>query len=131
MVPTIDRETFIVNASLDNVRLKDGFRERSHEFDVGPGDGVYFPSTSPHMTRSGPDWARPGDGVSISIGVVFYTDLTRRMAHLHILNRFLRSFGLVPRAPGERPCVDVLKYPVARALVWFKKSFRGYVRAGT
>lgn len=131
VVPTIDRETFIVNASLDNVRLKDGFRERSHEFDVGPGDGVYFPSTSPHMTRSGPDWARPGDGVSISIGVVFYTDLTRRMAHLHILNRFLRSFGLVPRAPGERPWVDALKYPVARALVWFKKSFRGYVRAGT
>ncbi|GEM_PF-6338454 len=26
--------------SLDKVRLKDGFRERSHEFDVGPGDGV-------------------------------------------------------------------------------------------
>jgi mannose-6-phosphate isomerase-like protein (cupin superfamily) len=130
VVPTVDRETFIVNASLDNVRLKDGFRERSHEFDVGPGDGVYFPSTSPHMTRSETDWTKPGDGVSISIGVVFYTDVTRRTAHLHILNRFLRKLGLVPRAPGERPWVDALKYPLAWALVSFKKLFRGYVRAG-
>lgn len=130
VVPTVDRETFIVNASLDNVRLKDGFRERSHEFDVGPGDGVYFPSTSPHMTRSDPGWTKPGDGVSISIGIVFYTDVTRRAAHLHILNRFLRKLGLVPRAPGERPWVDALKYPLAWGLVWFKKTFRGYVRAG-
>jgi hypothetical protein len=130
VVSTVDRETFIVNASLDNVRLKDGFRERSHEFDVGPGDGVYFPSTSPHMTRSEPGWTQPGDGVSISIGIVFYTDVTRRAAHLHIFNRFLRKLGLSPRAPGERPRVDALKYPLAWALVRFKKSFRGYVRAG-
>lgn len=130
VVPTVDRETFIVNASLDHVRLQEGFRERSHEFDVGPGDGVYFPSTSPHMTRSDPYWTKPGDGVSISIGVVFYTDVTRRAAHLHILNRLLRRLGVEPRAPGERPWVDALKYPLAWALVWFKKTFRGYVRAG-
>jgi mannose-6-phosphate isomerase-like protein (cupin superfamily) len=130
VVSEVDRETFIVNASLDRVRMKSGDRERSHEFDVGPGDGVYFPSTSPHMTRSDPSWVRPGDGVSVSIGVVFYTEVTRRSARLHVFNRVLRRLGLRPGVPGARPWIDSLKYPLACALVWFKKRFRGYVRAG-
>lgn len=129
-VSEIDRENFVVNASLDKVRLKDGCKARSHEFDVGPGDGVYFPSTSPHMTRSDTSWVRPGDGVSISIGVVFYTDVTRRAARLHILNRILRRLGLTPSVPGARPWIDAAKYPLACALVWYKKLFRGYARAG-
>lgn len=119
-------DRFIVYADLDDVRLRDGFRERSHEFDVGPGDGVYFPSTSPHMTRSDPGWAQSGDGVSISIGVVFYTDETRRRANVHAWNLFLRKFGLSPRDPGQSGWLDRLKYPCGRALVWVKKTFRGY-----
>ena len=51
VVRAADVDRFIVDGSLKNVRMKDGFLERSHEFDVGPGDGVYFPSTSPHSTR--------------------------------------------------------------------------------
>lgn len=130
VVSEVDRETFVVNASLDNVRLKDGFRERSHQFDVGPGDGVYFPSTAPHMTRCDTDWVRPGEGISISIGVVFYTEATRRVARLHVLNRFLRRLGMRPGAPGARPWADALKLPLANGLVWAKKVFRGYARAG-
>lgn len=129
-VSAIDRENFVVNASLDNVRLSDGCKGRSHEFDVGPGDGVYFPSTSPHMTRTDTSWVQPGDGISISIGVVFYTDVTRRAARLHILNRTLRRLGLAPSTPGEHPWADAAKYPMACALVWYKKLFRGYKRAG-
>lgn len=129
-VSDVDREQFIVNASLDNVRLKEGVRARAHEFDVGPGDGVYFPSTSPHMTRCETDWVRPGDGVSISIGVVFYTDVTQQMARLHVLNHLLRRVGLTPSAPGSRPGLDALKTPLANGLVWLKKTLRGYVRAG-
>ena len=121
---TVDQ--FIVYASLEDVRLKDGFRERSHEFDVGPGDGVYFPCTSPHMTRSDPGWVSPGDGVSISIGVVFYTDVTRRSANVHAWNLFLRRLGLSPREPGQTAWLDKSKYPFGRALVWVKKAFRGY-----
>ncbi len=121
---TVDQ--FIMYGSLDKVRLKDGFRERSHEFDVGPGDGVYFPSTSPHMTRSDPGWVRAGDGVSISIGVVFYTDVTRRSANVHALNHLLRRLGFSPREPGESTAIDRLKYPFGRALIWFKKTFRHY-----
>ena len=126
VVPAATVERFIMYAALDDVRLKDGFRERSHEFDVGPGDGVYFPSTSPHMTRSEPGWTRPGDGVSVSIGVVFYSDVTRRAANVHALNTLLRRFGLSPREPGQSVWLDRLKFPLGRAVVWFNKAVRGF-----
>lgn len=130
VVAPLDREAFIVNADLSNVRMKPGHEARSHRFDVGPGDGVYFPSTAPHMTRSDRSWVRQGDAVSVSIGVVFYTSRTKRMARLHVLNRTLRRLGLEPAAPGARPWLDTLKYPFACALAGFKKHFRGYARAG-
>lgn len=130
VVSEVDRETFIVNADLTNVRLKPGDELRSHQFDVGPGDGVYFPSTAPHMTRSDRSWVQPGDAVSVSIGVVFYTSRTRRVARLHVLNRTLRRLGLQPVSPGSRPWLDAAKYPLACALVAFKKRLRGYARAG-
>lgn len=119
-------EQFIVYRSLDKVRLRDGFRERSHEFDIGPGQGVYFPCTSPHMTRCDTDWVREGDGVSVSIAVVFYTNVTQRSANVHVWNILLRRLGLTPRQPGESEWLDRLKYPLGRALVWFKQRFRDY-----
>jgi hypothetical protein len=125
VVPADVAEKFIVAGTLNEVRLKDGFLSRSHEFDVGPGDGVYFPSTSPHMTRSDAGWTRPGDGVSISIGVVFYTDVTRRHAHVHAGNRALRIAGLTPRWPGQSTFADSLKYPIGSAFVLARKLFFG------
>jgi hypothetical protein len=119
-------DQFIVSGTLEHVRLKDGFRERSHEFDVQPGDGVYFPSTSPHMTRTTTDWVRPGDGVSISVGVVFYTPHTHRDANVHACNVLLRRFGVSPNGPGKSRLVDSLKYWTGRTHVWIRKTFRGY-----
>lgn len=121
-----DVEDFIVNRNLAGVQLRDGLLERSHEFDTGPGDGVYFPSTSPHATRSSPDWVRPGNGVSVSIGIVFYTSVTRRHAYVHAINRFLRRIGLQPRSPGESPWLDRAKYPFGRAVVSLARVLRGY-----
>lgn len=121
------RDEFILYGALDEVRLEERFRHKAHDFDVGPGDGVYFPSTSPHMTRSDPGWTQPGDGVSVSIGVVFYTDVTRRAAYVHALNLALRNrFGMSPREPGESALVDSIKYPIARALIWVRKTFAGF-----
>jgi hypothetical protein len=122
-------ENFILTGGLSEVVLKEEHRSRSHEFDVGAGDGVYFPSTSPHMTHSGTNWARPGDGVSISIGVVFYTDVTRQHAHIHALNRVLRKFGISPRVPGESALIDGLKSPFANAIAWDMRR-RGFKRRG-
>jgi hypothetical protein len=119
-------DQFIVSGTLENVRLRDGYRERSHEFNVGPGDGVYFPSTSPHMTETTTEWVKPGDGVSVSVGVVFYTPHTRRHANVHACNVLLRRFGIEPAGPGKNSLRDALKYYTGRAHVWIRKKFRGY-----
>ena len=102
-------EDFIVTHSLRKVRYREEFRPLSREFHAKPGDGVYFPSTSPHMTRSDPDWTSPGDRVSISIGVTFYTSTTRQAARVHQLNRLLRRCGWSPAYPGASPRVDAFK----------------------
>ena len=123
---SVDR--FILNGSLGGVRLKPEFVERSHEFDVGPGGGVYFPSTSPHMTRSDPGWTRPGDGVSVSIGVVFYTAATRRRARAHVANLALRKLGLSPMHPGESDLRDRLKAPIGQAVISALEMFGDFKR---
>jgi hypothetical protein len=125
-VAAADVDEFIVYGSLENVRMKEGDLERAHTFDVGPGEGVYFPSTSPHTTRSERDWTRPGDGVSVSIGVVFYTDHTRRSAYAHAWNRFLRGIGFEPRAVGGNATADAVKHAFGRVLVAAKRVLRGY-----
>jgi len=95
------------------VRLKEGFTARSHEFETRPGDGVYFPSTSPHMTRTDSGWGAE-EGVAISVGVNFYTSVTRKTARVHQVNRLMRKCGLSPTYPGESRMVDALKAPLGR-----------------
>jgi hypothetical protein len=121
-----DIEDFIVFGTLDNVQLREGMEARSHRFEVSSGDGVYFPATSPHMTRSDRDWVTADDAVSISIGVVFYTSITRLEANVHALNRVLRRLGMHPRPPGESLLLDRTKLPFAQLLVRAHKLFRDY-----
>ena len=125
VVPSSDVEQFILHGG-SNATLKESFMERRLVFDVGAGDGVYFPSTSPHMTRTDDAWVRPGDGVSISIGVNFYTRLTRHRAYVHAANMMLRKLGFTPQHPGESTARDMVKYPFGRAVIWARKTFRGY-----
>jgi hypothetical protein len=117
VVAAADVEDFLLDASLANVRLDETLRGRGREFPSGPGDGVFFPSTSPHMTRSEREWVTPGDGVAISIGVVFYTRETLREARVHLCNHALRSLGArAPAFPGRHPALDSLKEPIGRVL---------------
>ena len=125
VVPAKDVEEFVLYGSLERVRLKDEYKARSHEFDVGPGDGIYFPSTSPHMTRCDTDWVKPGDGVSVSIGTVFYSDVTRRHARVHQVNQVMRRLGLNPRAPGESLAWDSFKAPFGHLLGMARYRWRG------
>jgi hypothetical protein len=87
---------------------------------------VYFPSTTPHMTRTDTHWVRPGDGVVISIGINFYTDETRRHANVHMFNKVLRRLGMTPRSPGTLAWLDGLKYPLGRMVVELGRHLRGY-----
>lgn len=124
LVPEPRIEQFMIHRSLDGVRLRDELRHRGVETHTEPGVGLYFPSLSPHMTRTTTDWVTPGDGVSISIGVVFYTEHTRRMAQVHQSNALLRRIGYRPNAPGEGR--DRLKAPLGRVITELRRRFRGY-----
>lgn len=119
-------DQFIVYGGLEEIRLTEQVLCHSHNFEVGPGDGVYFPSTSPHMTRTDRSWVKPGDGVCVSIGVVFHTEVTRRVAHVHAWNLFLRQLGLSPRDPGHSRWRDWIKSRFGHALIWTKAALRGY-----
>ncbi len=121
-----DLERFILYRSLDAVRLDDAKRALGQAFDCGPGDGLYFPSTTPHMTVSTPDWVTEGDGVAVSIGVVFYTESTLREAHAHACNQWLRRIGWTPARPGVSRRLDAFKAPFGRLAVAAAERLRGY-----
>ena len=126
VVPAERVEDFIVHGSLEGVRLSDAARERGRVFEVGPGDGVYFPSTTPHMTET-PVNAEGASNMSISIGVNFYTDQTRKQARVHQCNRVLRGVGLQPREPGVSAWRDAWKAPVGWSIAAARRRWRGYV----
>ncbi len=128
VLPTEVVEDFIVNRDLRRVRLTDAVRARGCEFDSGPGEGFYFPSTTPHMTRITTDWTSAGNGVSISIGINFYTSITRHYAKVHQINRVLRRLGVTPHPPGRHAWRDLLKAPLGRAVISaLKVRPKGYV----
>ncbi|MFT4099708.1 MAG: hypothetical protein QM674_01470 [Burkholderiaceae bacterium] len=56
-----DLERFILYRSLEGLRLDESKRALGLAFDCGPGDGLYFPSTTPHMTVSTRDWVTGSD----------------------------------------------------------------------
>ena len=114
VIPAAAVENFIAGG--DQVPFQEAFLARRHDFDVGPGDGVYFPSTSPHMTRTDTSWVTPGDGISISLGINFYTSVTRRTARVHQFNRGLRRLGVEPTFPGSSPALDAIKAPLGHWL---------------
>jgi hypothetical protein len=121
-----DVENFIVHRDLGKVRLPEAARARAVEFHAQAGEGIYFPATSPHMTRTTNEWVKAGDGVSISLGVVFYTSLTRHHARVHQCNRMLRQLGLQPLAPGVSAWRDALKAPLGRTLCAYRVRFKGH-----
>jgi hypothetical protein len=124
-------ERFIVHGDLSAVQYTQHVRARSFDAETAPGEGVYIPSTSAHMTETDTHWVQAGDGYVVSIGIVFYTQATRRAANIYALNQFLRQRGLKPTSPGQRQWLDTIKYPLAWLYVRARQFLRGYqLRAG-
>lgn len=119
-------EDFISNGTLKEVALTDSAADKGRRFITKAGDGVYFPSTSPHMTRTTTDWVTDTDNISISIGVVFYTEKTRMTAQIYQCNRLLRKFGLKPTPPGSNSLLDSVKASIGHYWSLFNIKFRNY-----
>jgi hypothetical protein len=122
-VPDEAIEEFFVNGSLNKLRLREELESRAVDLEISPGEGVYFPTPAGHfVTTDDTGWAKPGDGVSVSMALTYFTAATRRRAHAHLLNQFMRQrYAAHPKAPGISPWVDAVKDPPARALLRYRQ----------
>jgi hypothetical protein len=102
-------------AVLDRDSLKSYFRgdgelapyaehleQHSVQLNLLSGEGVHIPPCFPH-------WVQNGDAVSISLGILWFSDVTAHRRHLYRVNSWLERAGLHPTVPGDRPVTDSLK----------------------
>jgi len=124
-VPAREVERFVHHGVLNTVHLRPGVRERALDVHAGPGDGVYMPSTSPHMAYT----HAPDDGSrvepSISLAVVFTSRASKRLADVHAFNTLLRRLGLDPQTEIH-PLIDRIKAPLGRGVIALKRRLSGY-----
>ena len=119
-------DQFIVDRSLDAVRLDDAQVSKAHVYDMHAGDGVYFPSTTPHMTETDANWHKEGQAVSVSIGIVFYTQWTRRFARICQYNVVAQRLGLPVSYPQVGSIGGEIKGFLGKLLAAIKTKYRGY-----
>ncbi|WP_407170704.1 cupin-like domain-containing protein [Bradyrhizobium sp. ORS 111] len=77
------------------ITWREEFRKLAHCFKVGPGQGAYMPSTSPHLVEV-------GDEPSITVSFTYYTDSTRRDSLIHKIRGRLSELGVdIPSGQGK------------------------------
>ncbi len=109
-VPEEAIENYFTHNSLRALRYHPDLEGRAKNFDVGPGDGLYVPSTSAHSVATEDYWVTPGNCVSVSIALTYFTRATRRRANAYLCNEFLRNrFSITPTSPGEYRMLDRIK----------------------
>jgi hypothetical protein len=91
--------------------------QHSVHIELAPGEGVHIPPCHPH-------WVQNGKEVSVSLGILWFSDVTARRRHLYRVNRWLERAGLHPSAPGSSPLGDSIK---ALPLV-MKRRLRRWMR---
>jgi len=66
------------------------------------GEGVHIPPCHPH-------WVQNGSEVSVSLGILWFSDVTARRRHLYRVNGWMERLGLRPTAPGSNALSDGIK----------------------
>jgi hypothetical protein len=108
------------------IKYRDGLEKKVIELELGPGDGVYWPATTPHLTHTESHWVTPGDGFSLSFNISYYTDATRRRLCVSALNQLLRKVPATKPHPfGESVLRDRMKYPLGRAFLGVRRLLKG------
>lgn len=84
------------------VRYSRHLEEHSVHVHLRAGEGVHIPPCHPH-------WVQNGPAVSISLGILWFSDVTARRRHLYRVNDWLERRGMRPAAPGSSPAADSIK----------------------
>jgi hypothetical protein len=112
-------EDFIVSQSQSGAIYTTDLEPKANVFHLSAGKGIYFSATSPHM-------AETTQGLSISVGMVFYSDKIRQHARVHQINKKLRRLGIKPSFPGVYPLRDKLKAPIGWSIAALKSNLNMY-----
>jgi hypothetical protein len=83
-------------------KYSEQLEHNSVHIELSPGEGVHIPPCFPH-------WVQNGAEVSVSLGILWYSDVTARRRHLYLLNKYLERIGFSPAPPGSRPTSDAIK----------------------
>lgn len=114
-------ETFHSEWTRKDARYDETYNASAHVFELQPGQGVYMPSTGPHLVHN-------LDNVSITISMTYCTAATRRLETINRGNRVLRKFGVKPLSVGASPWRDSLKYGMFRSYYDTRSVLRGQPR---
>jgi len=116
VVPPAAAEEFLCFQRQGVVRYNEALHSKVVEIELSPGEGVYWPATTPHYVRTQSYWATPGDGISLSFNISYYTAATRKRLCVSAVNRLLRKRSTLHPLPyGKSPLRDNVKYPLGRA----------------
>lgn len=101
-----------------NIPYQPSFDARATSYHLKPGDGCFVPYLWPH-------WIRTSDTYSISLAITWKTRAVRDSNGLHLVNSWLRGFGLPQPAPGRQPAFDAMKIAVYRTAMAVASPLRG------
>jgi len=93
------RDRFHASGQRDLMVWDEEFRKRAHRFEIGPGQGAYMPSTSPHLVEV-------GEEPSVTVSFTYYTANTRRDALLRKARGRLVEYGVHLPPVGQREWLD-------------------------
>jgi len=86
---------------LPKINYPDSMPFGQFQYLLKPGNGVFNPACFPH-------WLQNGNGVSVSVSINFKRRHNAKIG-AHRTNKYLRTLGLKPTAPGISPGVDRAK----------------------
>ncbi len=130
VLPPEIAEQFLCMKTEGIVKYRDAIQAKVVEIELSPGEGVYWPATTPHLTHTEGHWVTPGNGSSLSFNISYYTNQTRRRVYVSAVNELLRKHSPIrPQPYGTSALRDGVKYPLGRALLGVRRMIKGqYLR---
>jgi hypothetical protein len=123
-------EEFLCEKTEGIIKYRESIQSKAIDIELAPGDGVYWPATTPHLTHTESHWVSAEEAFSLSFNISYYTESTRRRVCISALNQLLRRHTPLSVDPyGRSPMKDRVKFPLGRAYLALRHAIKGrYLR---
>lgn len=115
-------EEYFVRDGLGKLRWRAELEPRALHLELGPGDGLYLPATSPHAVDTEHIEPRMAGEVSVNVAMTYFTRATRRRANAVLARDFVRRH-LGARSADALP--EWACWRLARTLIRGRQLLRG------